>query len=116
VVAFVAFVASVPVFWIGVDGMDRMDGMDGKRLVALGALVAALALGCADGATCTQGSVDACFAGVGCDVVGTCSLVAEEMNALCECLGALGCDQGWYHAYCDGAPYPPDAGCPACGE
>jgi hypothetical protein len=96
--------------------MGTMDRVDGQRLVVLGALIGALALGCSAEATCTQGGVDACFADVGCDGAATCSLVVAEMNELCDCLGGLGCDQGWYHAYCDGAPYPPDAGCPACDE
>ena len=100
-----------------VDGMDTMDGMDRKRLGKLAsALLAALALGCAEDETCTQTNVDGCFSEVGCADASTCSLVAEEMNALCECLGGLGCDQDWFHTYCDGAPYPPDAGCPACEE
>jgi len=91
--------------------------MDGKRLGRIAsALLASLALGCAEEEACTQAGVDQCFAVVGCAEEETCSLVAVEMNALCDCLGDLGCDQPWYHAYCDGAPYPPDAGCPPCEE
>jgi hypothetical protein len=67
-------------------------------------------------AACTQAAVDACFANEGCDGNGTCSLDVVGMNSLCACLSALDCEQSWYHAYCDDAPYPEDGGCPICGE
>lgn len=83
---------------------------------AVTALVFLLAAGCAAEETCTQRRVDRCFADVGCASDETCALAVSEMNALCECLTALGCDQEWYHAYCDAAPYSPDGGCPMCEE
>jgi len=95
--------------------MDRMDGMDWKKLLVLLSF-ALLALGCGEEELCTQLGVDGCYAEVGCQGGVSCALDAEGMNALCDCLGGLDCDQAWYHTYCDGAPYPPDGGCPACDE
>jgi hypothetical protein len=93
------------------DGKDRMDGTDGEKLLVLPVL-ALLALGCGEEEMCTQLGVDGCYAEVGCNGAQTCPLDAAGMNALRDYLGGLDCDQDWYHAYCDGAPYPPDAGCP----
>lgn len=83
--------------------------------VALLAIVF-LAFGCAEEEMCTQLGVDGCYVEIGCVDDATCSLTAEEMNALCDCLGELDCDQSWYHTFCDDAPYPPDAGCITCEE
>jgi hypothetical protein len=84
----------------------------------IAATLFACALGCGsdDAATCSQKHVDECYAKVDCRKGEVCRLVASEMNALCTCLTALGCDQVWFHSYCDGAPYAIDAGCPLCAE
>lgn len=85
-----------------------------RSAAAIG-LAAVFLTGCGGGETeSTQGAVDACFADQGCDGGAPCVLDATSMNALCDCLADLWCDQDWYHAYCDGAPYPPDGGCPGC--
>jgi hypothetical protein len=65
--------------------------------------------------TCTQGNVDECYLSVGCDGSQNCMLTTDRMNTLCACLGDLGCDQPWYHTYCDGAPYE-DGECCFCDE
>jgi hypothetical protein len=95
--------------------MDGMDAVDRKALATLLAL-GLLAAGCGEEEECTQLGVDGCYAEVGCQPGAPCALDVAGMNALCACLDGLACDQPWYHAYCDGAPYPPDAGCPACDE
>ncbi len=85
--------------------------------ICLAALAAAFLGGCAaDETGCTQAAVDACYAGIGCDGGAVCELDAAGLNDLCACLAPLDCDEGWYHTFCDGAPYAEDGGCPVCGQ
>jgi len=92
-----------------------MGSMKATILFLLAAALS-LAFGCGEEQMCTLVAVDGCFVEVGCAAQEACTLEAAEVNALCECLADLGCDQPWFHAYCDGAPYPDDGGCPLCDE
>ena len=80
------------------------------------ALLVLFNVGCAERERCSQSKVDECFSAVGCEGVEACRVTTAEMNHLCECLEAFGCDQPWYHHYCNNAPYATDGGCPICGE
>jgi hypothetical protein len=85
------------------------------QVVAVALLLLLLCPGCDDAPKgCSQADVDRCFSRAGCAEVEVCTLNAEAMNTLCVCLAELGCDQAWYHSYCDDAPYPLDGGCPLC--
>jgi hypothetical protein len=89
----------------------------GHRAFLLGALLAALLFcACERVEGCSQEAVNDCFAEFDCTGSETCVLTIDEMNALCDCLGDLHCENEWYHELCDDAPYSPDAGCPMCEE
>lgn len=82
---------------------DNVAAMSGFQKLALAAL--ACAFGCEASERCTQENVDDCYVSVGCDGSESCTLNTDRMNSLCGCLTGLDCDQEWYHAYCDDAPY-----------
>ncbi len=86
--------------------------MRNAMIRALG-LVAAMTTSCGDEGNCDQVNVDGCYLEVECTQGQLCSVTTEEMNTLCACLSDLGCDQNWYHEYCDGAPYEPGE-CGSC--
>jgi len=86
-----------------------------SKIAAAALAVALSAAACEAEEKCDQAAVDACYAEQGCPDSTSCSMDLTRLNALCVCLGGLGCDHMWYHELCDEAPY--DAGtCPICSE